>query len=104
MAATLTPPTRRRQDRRLVVLLTFATVLFVAETFLRINGLLPPFVGEAMFATGVTAGLVGTLLLAWTAPAATTDRERVRETTVQPRRREARDRRESLVRRPVLDL
>lgn len=71
-----TPPTARaavRHDRQLYALLTLVVVALVAETFLRINGLLGPFVGETIFGLAVTTGVLGTLAMAWTRPAERTD-------------------------------
>ena len=67
---------RRRHDRRFVALLAGVLVLLYLETFLRLSDMLPPLVGEAMFALGLTIAVAGTGWFAWTAPPAQEDASR----------------------------
>lgn len=90
-------PTAHR--RWFYVLLSAMTIALYAETFLRINGLLPESIGglpvgagEVLFTVATGAGVLGTLVLALTAPTpadrrtaptttADTHRSRTRPTT-----------------------
>lgn len=62
---------RRRlmHDRGVLAITTLMTIALIAETLLRINGIIPDLVGQIVFGSAVALGIGGTGLLALTAPA-----------------------------------
>lgn len=81
---------RKRHDLRLLGLMGLVLAMIYAETYLRIDGAVSDLVGMVLFGGGVTIGLVGTLVLAFTAPSGAEEARLAAEAASHERSRPAR--------------